>query len=82
MTEKELQMLGFERESLEDDCYYYAYDIVDGLSLISSEVDPSRKEEDMYVDIFNTNPEIRFYKMEKVQALINTLENSKVKKLK
>jgi hypothetical protein len=79
MTEKELQRLGFERESLEDDCYYYDYDIVDGLSLISSEVDPSRKEEDMFVDIFNTNPEIRFYKMEKVQALINTLVNAKLK---
>lgn len=79
MTEKELQILGFEKENMEDDFYYYAYDIVDGLSLISSEIDPTNKEDDLYVEVFNTDPAIRFYNMEKVQALINTLVNAKVK---
>ena len=79
MTEKELQILGFEKENMEDDFYYYAYDIVDGLSLISNEIDPTNKEDDLYVEVFSTDPAIRFYKMEKVQALINTLESSKVK---
>ena len=79
MTEKELQILGFEKENMEDDFYYYAYDIVDGLSLISNEIDPTNKEDDLDVEVFSTDPAIRFYKMEKVQALINTLVNAKVK---
>ncbi len=39
MTEKEIQILGFEKEyeygSEEKDWYYYSYRIADGLSLIS-----------------------------------------------
>ena len=39
MTERELQLLGFNKEEMkehdEDDAYYYALDIVDGLTFIT-----------------------------------------------
>lgn len=85
MTERELILLGFKSEEIidfegqENPDYYYAYDVVNGLTLIT----PSKGElvgEDWYVEIFNTDPTIRFYKMEKVQVLINTLEKAIIKK--
>ncbi len=82
MTEKELKMLGFESEDMkafdEDDDYYYVLDIVDGLTFISqaaSEV----KSNKWYVEVFNTDPQIRFEKFEELQALINLLNNRIVK---
>ena len=84
MTERELLLLGFKSEEIKeyDDevnpDYYYAYDITNGFTLIT----PSRDElvgDDWYVEIFNTDPSIRFYEMVKVQAFINMLEKSKVK---
>ena len=84
MTERELILLGFKSEEIKeyDDevnpDYYYAYDITNGFTLIT----PSRDElvgDDWYVEIFNTDPAIRFYEMVKVQAFINMLEKSKVK---
>jgi hypothetical protein len=84
MTEKELLMLGFQKEILEDYVdeenpnYYYVLDIVDGLTFITSSRD-ELKGDDWHVDIFNTDPIIRFHKMEKVQALINTFQNAIVK---
>jgi hypothetical protein len=82
MTEREIEILGFQKEfeygSDNSDWYYYSYKIVDGLSFISCDNENAVNGE-WYVDIFNTSPCIRFHKMEKVQALINTLENAIVK---
>lgn len=83
MTEKEVQLLGFEREIYDewaDDAgntgfeYYYHYDITNGLSFISSDSEESGKSGEWYVDIFNTEHPIRFYKFEEVQSLLNLLE--------
>jgi len=79
MTEKEIQMLGFERVDGNDypEFYYYFYEVCDGLSFISC-ADTDVKEGEWYIEVFNTEPSIRFHKMEKVQSLINTLEKAKV----
>jgi hypothetical protein len=84
MTEKEVQILGFEKELMidyegeENPDYYYAYDIVNGLTLISGSRSETKNEE-WFVDVFNTEPIIRFTKMEQVQVLINTMEKAIVK---
>lgn len=76
MTEKELKLLGFESENMNafdgDDDYYYALDIVDGLTFISQSASEVKNNE-WYVEIFNTDPQIRFEKFEELQALTNLL---------
>jgi len=83
MTENEVKLLGLIKEyGFEDDnteFYYYAYDIVDGITFISSASDVV-KDDIWYVDIFNTDPIIRFYEFGQVQGLINTLEKNILKK--
>jgi hypothetical protein len=83
MTEKEVQLLGLQLENIPDgdneDSNYYVIDIVDGLTLIT----PTRDEiinNNWYVEIFNTDPTIRFYNFDEVQPLINKLKNAIVKK--
>lgn len=82
MTERELILLGFLSEQIkdhdEDDTYYYVLDIVDGFTLITPTNDEI-KDGNWYVDIFNTDPLIRFYDFQEVQGLINTLKNRIVK---
>lgn len=82
MTERELISLGFLSEQIkdhdEDDTYYYALDIVDGITFITPTNDEI-KDDNWYVDIFNTDPIIRFYDFQEVQGLINTLKNRIVK---
>ena len=84
MTEKEIQILGFAKENIyeyegeEDPDYYYVLDIVDGVTFITQSRDQV-KNDNWTVDFFNTDPLIRFNKMEKVQSLINTLTNAIVK---
>jgi hypothetical protein len=82
MTEKQIQLLGFEREEYGDydgDHHYYSYEITNGMSFISSGCDEAEKEGQWFIDVFNTQDPIRFYKMEEVQALINTLEKHIIK---
>ena len=86
MTEKQLQLLGFEKEILfgyeeeeNSNAYYYVLDIVDGLSFISPASD-EMKDDNWYVEIFNTDPHIRFDKFEDVQVLVNKLTKAIVKK--
>lgn len=82
MTEKEIQLLGFKKEfefGGYPTFYYYVYDVANGLTFISS-TDEDSKDDQWYIDVFNTDPKIRFCQMEKVQALINTLESAKIKK--
>jgi hypothetical protein len=81
MTEKEIQLLRFEKNSSLDDYdpfYYYTYDITNGLSFISC-ADNEVKDGEWYIEFFNTEIPIRFYKFEEVQSLINLLTKRIVK---
>ncbi len=82
MTEKELYLLGFEREEIkehdDDDSYYYVMDIVNGLTFITP-TNEDIKNEDWYVEIFNTDPVIRFTNFGEIQGLINQLTSATVK---
>jgi endo-1,4-beta-mannosidase len=76
MTEKQIQLLGFEREEYGDyegDHHYYSYSIADGFGFISSSSDEVEDGE-WYVDFFDSWPNIRFTSFEEVQALINLIE--------
>jgi hypothetical protein len=83
MTERELILLGFKSEEIkeydEDDTYYYILDIVDGFSLITPTNDEIKNEE-WFVEVFNTDPLIRFHKINEVETLVNILKNAIVKK--
>lgn len=78
MTEKELQNLGFTKETIiefegeTNPDYYYVLDIVNGITFITSSNDQI-KNDDWSVEFFNTEPVIRFNKMEEIQSLINKL---------
>jgi len=82
MTEREIQLLGFQKEEMkeheEDESYYYALDIVDGLAFITRS-NEEIKDDNWYVEIFNTDPAIRFTEFGEVQALINLLTSRIVK---
>ena len=88
MTEKEIQLLGFERNvepgiSCEDDAgnawtedafYYYTYTIASGLEFITNSNDEVGEDGEWFVEFFDTNPDIRFTKFAEMQQLINMLE--------
>ena len=82
MTEREIQLLSLQKEEMrehdEDESYYYALDIVDGLTLITPANDEV-KDDNWYIEIFNTDPYVRFTEFGEVQALINLLTNRIVK---
>jgi hypothetical protein len=82
MTEREVILLGFKSEEIkeydEDDSYYYALDIVNGVTFITP-TNEEIKNDEWYVEIFNTDPQIRFYNFGEVQGLINQLKNAIVK---
>jgi hypothetical protein len=82
MTEKELQLLGFQKEEINefegDDSYYYVLDIANGLTFITP-TNEEIKEDNWYLEFFNTDPLVRFYEFGEVQALINTLTKAIVK---
>jgi len=83
MTEKEIQLLGFEMQESTDEFepfYYYTYKIADGLEFISNANDEVSEDQEWYIDIFNTDPHIRFMHFGDVQGLINILEKRRVKK--
>ena len=82
MTERELILLGFKSEEIkehdEDESYYYALDIVDGLTFITP-TNEEIKEGNWYVEVFNTDPLIRFTEFGELQGLINTLTKAILK---
>ena len=83
MTEREIILLGFKSEEIrehdEDESYYYALDIVDGLTFISP-TNEEIKEDNWYVEVFNTDPQIRFTEFGELQGLINQLTKAIIKK--
>ena len=82
MTEKELILLGFKSEEIrehdEDESYYYVLDIVDGITFITP-TNEDIKDDNWYVEFFNTDPSVRFYEFGEVQGLINQLTKAIVK---
>jgi hypothetical protein len=83
MTEKEIQLLGFEREDYSDydgDWHYYSYKIANGFSFISNANNEIGENEPWFVEIFNTDPQIRFDEFGEVQALINLIEKRIINK--
>jgi hypothetical protein len=83
MTERELILLGFKSEEIrehdEDESYYYVLDIVDGLTFITP-TNEEIKDDKWYIEIFNTDPLIRFNEFGEVQGLINQLTSKIIKK--
>lgn len=86
MTEKDLQELGFIRQdsqeiiindepSTEDSFYYYTFDIASGFDLISNPNDELGEDGEWYVEIFDTDPIIRFTDIEEVRVLVNLVKN-------
>jgi hypothetical protein len=74
MTEKEIQLLGFEKQtSLDNDFYYYTLDIANGLSFISSANDEVKNDE-WFVEFFDTDPAVRYTNFADFQALLNNLK--------
>ena len=78
MTENQIRALGFEeqKEEGEDPFHYYTLDIVYGLSFItqaSNEV----KNGEWIVEIFNTEPTIKFKDVKKLSNLIDILNQNK-----
>jgi hypothetical protein len=82
MTERELILLGFKIELTgeydEDDSYYYVLDIVNGITFITP-TNEEIKNDEWYVELFDTDPSIRFDSFGQVQGLINTLNSAIVK---
>jgi hypothetical protein len=82
MTEKEIQLLGFEREDMNDgdySGYYYSYRIAKGFEFLSNANDEIGEGEQWFVEFFNSDPQILFYEFGEVQALINLIEKRVVK---
>jgi hypothetical protein len=83
MTEREVILLGFKSELIDDhegdDSYYYVLDIVEGLTLITP-TNEEIKEDNWYVEFFNTEPSVRFYNFGETQALLNQLTKNIYKK--
>jgi hypothetical protein len=83
MTEREVQLLGFERRDefsdWDGDWHYYVYEITNGLSFITSATNEVTETGEWFVEIFNTQDPVRFYKFEEVQSLINLLEKHLIK---
>jgi hypothetical protein len=83
MTEKEIQLLGFERHNDDgegnwDTYHYYTYTVANGLEFISCASDETQ-DGTWWIEFFNTEPTIRFYDFSKAQSLINTLTKHIVK---
>jgi len=75
MTEKEIQLLGFERRDASEEptpYYYYVYEIVDGVDFITPANDEVENGK-WSVEFLEANPKIIFTKLEEVQTLINLI---------
>jgi len=85
MTEKQIQLLGFkinhdDGEGSWDKYHYYTYTVTRGLEFISNASDEVDEDGEWFIEFFESEDPIRFYKMEEVQTLINTLEKHIIKK--
>lgn len=82
MTEGEIQLLKFEKTLINnhegDTEYYYFYDIVQGLALITN-TNEEAENHGWLVEIFNVEPAILFSTYAQVQAFINSMESKIVR---
>lgn len=81
MTEREIQLLGFEKQEEHDGdtpYHYYTYTVARGFEFISCASDEVESDE-WYVEFFDSDPNIRFTKFSEAQALINLLEKRVIK---
>lgn len=82
MTEREITLLGFKKELAKsyegDTSYYYALDVVDGITFITPMNDEVMGEE-WSADFFNTQPPVRFTSFGQLQGLLNQLTSAIVK---
>ena len=77
MTEKEIQLLGFERQEEHDvdtPYHYYTYTIARGFEFISNSSDEVGEDGQWYVEFFESEPTIRFTQFGEVLTLINLIE--------
>ena len=86
MTENEVQLLGFELQTDNGDhywdtYYYYTYTVTRGLEFISNASDEIKEGGEWFIEFFETEIPVRFYKFEEVQSLINLLEKHLIKQL-
>jgi hypothetical protein len=83
MTEKEIQLLGFKKETDVTDqdqpFYYYVYEICNGLSFITNADDEVNSEDDWFIEFIDTEIPVRYTKFEEAQALLNNIEKHIVK---
>jgi len=80
MTEKEIQLLGFERQDENDDkdpFHYYTYTVARGFEFISNSSDEV-EDGQWYIEFFESDPMIRFTQFGEVQTLINLLEKRRL----
>jgi len=83
MTEKEIQLLGFKKETDVSDpnqiFIYYVYEICRGLSFITNANDEIESEDGWFIEFFDTEIPIRYTEFNEAQALLNNLEKHIVK---
>lgn len=86
MTEKEIQLLGFEKQYSFDlvdgipEYYYYTKDIVNGISFISNSSDEVAEDAfGWYIEFFDTEPNVRYTNFGEATGLINNLTRHIVK---
>lgn len=84
MKEQDIIDLGFERVDItkeqsgyEDDWHYYTYDFTRGLSLISSDNDEAEKFGEWFVEFFESEQQIRFTDVSKLQDLMEIIIEAK-----
>ena len=85
MTEREIQLLGFEQHNDDaggdwDTYHYYTYTVTRGLEFISNASDEIEEDGEWFIEFFETGYPVRFYKFEEVQSLISMLEKHLSKK--
>jgi hypothetical protein len=81
MTEREIQLLGFEKNEDNggvDQFYYYTKDITRGLTFITNASDEIVDGE-WYVEFFDTEIPVRYCEFDRVKSLIDLLESGVVK---
>jgi len=79
MTEDQIRVLGFEKqteENVEDPFYYYTLDIVNGLSFIT-QANNEVENGEWIVEIFETTPAIKFKNATELSNLIEILNQNK-----
>jgi len=84
MTEKQILELGFQINYDDgggdwDKYHYYTLEIVNGLELISNASDEPRKDDEWYVEFFDTYDKLRIYDYKDLKQLIEILEKAKRK---